>query len=313
MKTILITLAALTMMLHPLSALTNDGENSDTVVIELNNKSKILIYTQDKSDLKDLQQYDINKMIKDLNSALGSKKIEKIELEDENGKKYMKDTTIIIGDGGAKTKVKIGNMEFLVDVDDWDEFEDEWDEDLPVKKYDYIQEADKIDRTKHYFNIDFGLTNWLEGGSEFPDADGQLYTAHPWKSNYFALNSVNRTWIGGPLFLDWGGGISWYNWKMQDADVQINKGDDRIEFAEAPSDISGIKSKLTAPYVNVMMVPMLDFGQGRKKVKNLERGSVSFRTYKKQGLRFGVGGYAGYRTRWKNEICLQRRRQPPKG
>ena len=33
----------------------------------------------------------------------------------------------------------------------------------------------------------------------------------------------------------------------------------------------------------------------RKKVKNLERGSVSFRTYKKQGIRFGVGGYAGYR------------------
>ncbi len=40
---------------------------------------------------------------------------------------------------------------------------------------------------------------------------------------------------------------------------------------------------------------MLDFAKGRRKVKNLERGSISFRTYKKQGIRFGAGGYAGYR------------------
>jgi hypothetical protein len=275
------------------SATTLPDTAGDTVVIELNNRSKITIYTADRVALKDIEQYDLNKMIKDLNSALKSKKIEKIELEDENGKKYLRDTTIILGAGSsAKTKIEVGNMELLVDADDWDDLEDEFDNDLPVKRYHY--EEDAIDRTRHFFNIDIGLTNWMENGS-FPDENNQDYAVKPWGSWYIALNSVNRTWLTGPLFLDWGMGISWHNWKMQNPDQIIIKGDDNIELTEAPVIYSSIKSKLTAPYINVNMVPMLDFAKGRRRVKNLERGSVSFRTYKKQGVRFGVGGFAGYR------------------
>lgn len=292
MNKLIMVLTALVLFTYPLMGkATTDG--GDTVVIELNNKSKILVYTEDRVALKDLEQYDLNKMIKDLNTALRSSKIEKIELEDQNGKKYLKDTTIIFGEGkSAKTKIKIGNMELFVDADEWDDLEDEWDEDLPVKKYQYQEES--TDRTRHYFNVDFGLNNWMNGG-QFPDETDQQFAVKPWGSWYFALNSVNRTWISGPLFLDWGMGVSWYNWKMQDAATVIEKGTTGIEFNPAPVTHNSIKSKLTVPYLNVTMVPMLDFAKGRRKVKNLERGSVSFRTYKKQGIRMGVGGYAGYR------------------
>ncbi|MEQ8472711.1 MAG: hypothetical protein RIC35_16085 [Marinoscillum sp.] len=295
MKTIITACIALAMLMSPGLVQANDGSEGDTVVIELNNKSKILIYTADRVALKDLEQYDLNKMVQDLNDALGSKKIEKIELEDKNGKKYLKDTTIVLGEGNAKTKIKIGNMELLVDAEDWDELEDEFDEDMPVRKYDYEERS--IDRTRHYFNVDIGLNNWMEGSS-FPDAENQPYTVRPWGSWYFGLNSVNRTWVSGPLFLDWGLGVGWYNWKMQDANIVAEKGPQNIEFIDATvanPNVTGIKSRLTAPYVNVQFVPMFDFAKGRRRVKNLERGSVSFRTYKKQGIRFGVGGYAGYR------------------
>lgn len=264
----------------------------DTVIIELNNKSKIIVYTEDRTALKDLEQYDINKMIKDLNTALKSNKIKKIELEDINGNKYLKDTTIVVGTGnGAKTKIKIGNMELFVDADDWDDLGDEFDEDLPIKKYE--TEQDPKTRTSHYFNIDIGLNNWMENGS-FPDENNQPYAVKP-MSWYFAMNSGNKSWISGPLFMDWGMGVSWYNWKMQDADQLITKGETQIVMETAPATYTSLKSRLSAPYINVTMVPMLDFAKGRKKVKNLERGSVSFKTYKDQGIRFGVGGYAGYR------------------
>lgn len=294
MKAIVTTLLAVVLCAIPKTSQASSTQG-DTVVIELSNKSKILIYTEDKEALKDMEQYDINKMIADLNKALSSKKIEKIELEDENGKKYMKDTTVILGDGEVKTRIKIGNLELMVDADDWDDVGDEFDEDLPVRRYQY--EEKPIDRTNHYFNVDFGMNNWLDGG-KFPDAEGQPYTVKPWGSWYFAINSVNRTWISGPLFLEWGGGFSWYNWKMEDADIVITKGDDNIEFSDVRDsnpDISGIKSRLTVPYINLSFVPMLDFAKGSRKVKNVERGSVSIKTYKKQGIRFGLGGYAGYR------------------
>ena len=40
---------------------------------------------------------------------------------------------------------------------------------------------------------------------------------------------------------------------------------------------------------------MFDFAQGRRKVDAIERGAFRFKRSKKQGFRFGVGGYAGYR------------------
>ncbi|MFT4834754.1 MAG: hypothetical protein ACJAVY_001697 [Marinoscillum sp.] len=267
--------------------------DGDTVVIELNNKSKVVVYTEDREALRDLQRYDINEMIKDLNTALRSSKVEKIELQDANGEKYLKDTTLIFGDNSAKTKIKVGNMELLVDADDWDELEDEFDdEDLPIRRFQYEEES--IDRTQNFFNVDIGLNNWMQG-STFPDETNNAYAVKPWGSWYIGLNSVNKTWITGPLFMEWGMGVSWYNWKMQESNTLIEKGADRIEFNPTPATYNSSMSKLSVPYINISMIPMLDFAQGKRKVKNLERGSVSFRTYKKQGLRFGVGPYAGYR------------------
>ncbi|XOV94334.1 MAG: hypothetical protein ACFHWX_06440 [Bacteroidota bacterium] len=280
------------LFLIPGMAIAN-SDPSDTVVIELTSKSKIVIQTEDREELSKLENYDINKMIKDLNSALGSKKVEIYEFEDSTGQKYLKDTTIVFGDKEVKTSIKIGNMELLIDAEDWDELEDEFDdESIETRKYSFEEES--IDRTKNSFNIDLGLTNWMENGS-FPDATGQNYTVKPWASWFVGLNSVNKTWIGGPMFIEWGGGINWLNWKMQDTDILVSKDSANITFEPVDPALNTIKSKLSATYLNVNLVPMFDFSQGRRKVKNIERGSVTFRKYDKQGIRFGVGMYAGYR------------------
>lgn len=292
MKTILTTLLTYTFMLHGSTAI---AAESDTVIIELSNKSKLVIYTEDRDELGKLEAYDINKMIKDLNDALDSKKIKKIELTDESGKKYLKDTTIVFGDDNAKTRIQIGNLELLIDADEWNDNDDPFEDDMKddnVKKYSYKEKSTK--RTKDNFNIDIGFNNWIEGGS-FPDSDNQPYTLKPFGSWYIGLNNTYKTWITGPLFLEWGFGASWYNFKLQDSDYMISKGETQIEITEAPVTYNTTKSRLSVPYANVTIVPMFDFAKGVRRVDNTEKGNFTLRAYKKQGVRFGVGMYAGYR------------------
>ena len=278
----------------------NQGkQQSDTVVIQLDNNSKIIIYTKDKADLKDLESFDINKMIRDLNKSLDKKETNYLELSD-NGDKYRNDTSYVYNDGNQSARIRIGGIQLEVDdmdwsdPDDWEDLEDRWDREDDFRKYSYIDH--KIDRTDNNFNIDLGTNNWLERDYQFPQDNNRNYSVRPWGSWYVGLSSINKTWIGGPLFLDWGFGVSFYNWKMEDPNYQVIKGIDSVQFVlPTNTDINPQKSKLAASYINFQMVPMFDFAQGRRKVNAFEKGSMRIKRYRHDGIRFGVGGYAGYR------------------
>ncbi len=267
----------------------------DTVVIELDNDSKIIIYTKNKADLRDIENYDINKMIRNLNKELKGSNVEYIELEDKDGNVYKNDTTVAYIDEDDVVRIRIRGLEILVDenaVDDWDDFEDRWDDDSEFKKYTYIEKPRK--RTQNFFNFEFGMSNWLEDG-KYPNRNDEPYSVRSWGSWYWGLNFINRTQVAGPLFLDWGFGFTWFDHKMQNNGTIISKGDDNIEFTPADPALDPIKSKLTASYVNFNLVPMFDFAKGQRRVKSYERGGVKIKNYRKEGIRFGVGGYVGYR------------------
>ncbi|WP_258105199.1 hypothetical protein [Marinoscillum sp. MHG1-6] len=292
MKKTAIFIAVLFTALGSFAFTTKDILASDTVIIELSAGSKIIIYSDNREELKGLERYDINQMIRDINEALESKKIQKIELTDENGQSYSKDTTIIIGDGQAKTSIKIGNMELLIDADEWEEDEEDhnffWD--------DFDKEDDNDNRrTSNSFNVDIGLNNWMAGG-KFPDADNSPFTVKPFGSWYIGLNSSYSTWVTGPLYLDWGFGVSWNNYKLQDSDYIFTKGANEIELQPTPAEYQTIKSRLSVPYVNVNFVPVINLTNGQRPHSKWKDGFNFDRDeYKNQGLRFGLGGYAGYR------------------
>ncbi len=287
----------------------------DTILIELGQNSRIILVVKDQKDLEMIQNYDINKMLKDLKITIDSSadEVNYLQISDESGTRYLKDTTIIINDGSEpvwRGEINIGNKRLDVKTDDWEDLEDEFEEDLEVKKYSYVENHKP--RTKHSVNVELGMNNWLENG-EFPNNNNRQYSVRPWGSWYLALASVHKSQVGGPLFVEWGFSASMYNWKFEDDGTILTKTDDDIEFAPAPAGVDPVKSKLAAYYLNATFVPMLDFGQGTRKVKSYERGSVRYTSYKKRGIRIGAGGYAGYRLGSSTKVVTENSKDKERG
>ena len=132
-------------------------------------------------------------------------------------------------------------------------------------------------RTKDEFRIELGLNNFLQNG-QFPDQTNELYTLKPAGSRYVSLGKMYLSHLGGPLYVEWGGSVSWYNFRFQDPSVRINHTETGTEFyQETAPEVTPIKSKLTVSYVNAEIVPVVKFGSNRNK------------------MRVGAGVYGGYR------------------
>jgi len=165
-------------------------------------------------------------------------------------------------------------------------------------EHNYLKERKTKYRkgTHNHFKIDLGINNYLEN-NDFPDANNALYSVKPFGSWYVALNAIHKTNIAGPLFVDWGGGFSWYNFKYENTDTRITKTNNGVVFDKDPRDINPIKSKLSASFINVSFVPLLDFGYSER-THNYWRfpdGDIEIDFRRKYGFKIGFGGYAGYR------------------
>lgn len=276
MKSISITTTFVVLALFCLVAPTHAQESmaQDTVVINFGNESKIIIYLNDKSDLETLVQYDVNAMLQDLNIQIqeGEGDIKYLRIEDPSGERYLVDTTIIIEDPNTLSKY------------DDDESETDTTED-PIK-------IKKRSKSKHAFNIELGLNNYFEDGN-LGATHSENYAVKPFGSWYVGLTSKMKTHVGGKLYLEWGGGVSWYNFKMENTAMRIFKAEDGIIFQESQADIKSLKSKLTATYINVSLVPLLDFGRDGKYDPFNFLGD--FGNYNKKSFRVGFGPYIGYR------------------
>lgn len=278
---------------------------TDTIVLEFGNNSKILILIEDPSDLKSLQSYDINQMLSDLAVSIDSAEedVDYLTIEDNQGDRYLRDTTIVVRNRNSNrnearnrngVNIKVGNYE--ISADSFEDIEDEL-EDLDHLEFSDYKKSEHIERrswgTRHSFNVEFGLNNWLQDG-EFPDATNAQYTIKPWGSWYLGLASTHKTSIAGPLFIEWGGHLSWFNWKFDDTNTRIIKEETEVVFS-SDNSVNGIKSKLSATYINAHLVPMFDFSYGSRQVKKIEKGSIRVTKYKRRGFRIGGGVYGGYR------------------
>ena len=143
--------------------------------------------------------------------------------------------------------------------------------------------------THNHFDIDLGLNNWLEDGS---NPSGSAYEVKPWGSWYIALKSINDTHAGGKFHLLWGPEVSFYSFKFQDASTRLIRDDQGVEFVNESID-NARKSKLEVIYLSFSAVPMLQFGKDHGH-SHWDHGDFSFGS-NSGGFRVGLGAYAGYR------------------
>lgn len=257
----------------------------DTVIIRLSDQEEIKIISNSGNELEQLSQYDLNKIIKELNdkSQQDSEESVVIIMEDESGTRYMLDDESDTEDENSSFENKLERLERELDrLNERIEDDEEGNEEVQFNKKE-------PKRTSSSFIMEFGLNNYLMD-DQFPDVNNELYAVNPLTSWYVSLGSMNSTHVLGPLSLDWGANVSWYNFKFDNERTRVLKTNEGVLFYEDPStDFEAIKSKIVVPYINISLVPMFVFG------KNRSSDWEPFSYHENDGFRFGLGAYAGYR------------------
>lgn len=258
---------------------THAQTKTDSVIINVGEKSRVIFAIGDKADLQTLKQYDFQAVVNDL--------VAKLEKQDSSHLEKPADSYL------KTTEQPVANTEPQRE-EDWDR---SWDD--RRRERDRERQDDNLvsvtktrryygRRTYHSFNFDIGTNNFVTPNNSFPNQNNELYSVRPWGSWYVGINSTERTRLARKFFLEWGVGVSWYNFKFENDQIRISKDPSGVIFSQDTRDVDFVKSKLTATYLNASMVPLLDFG-GRN------RHALLFDNDRGSSFRIGVGPYAGYR------------------
>ncbi|RLD21736.1 MAG: hypothetical protein DRI71_08485 [Bacteroidetes bacterium] len=233
----------------------------DTVILKFGNNSQIVIYVDNKEDLEELTQYDINKILEDLNLEVNnlSDSVQVLEIKDETGEKYLKDTTVVYKVEPTTT---------------WE------DNDEDKKRYRYYP------RSRFDFVFDVGLNNYLEDG-KFP-VGSKPYSLMPLGSWYWNLGPSYKVHLFGPVFVDMAITAALNVYRFDDARSRFSADENGVNFYLDSANVSYKKSKLSTWHLQGKIVPMFAFGS------NHRRGWRLWNNIDK-GFRIGAGVYGGYR------------------
>ncbi len=187
------------------------------------------------------------------------------------------------------------------------EIEDDWDRDWRDRRRrsrssEYFERHDH--GTLKSLNFEYGFANFLSDG-DFPSSS-DLFQVKPIGSTFVGLTWNHTSYVSGKLYIDWGGGLSWYNYKFENAAARLDPTGGELNFFEANDISSAIKSKLKVTYLNFTAVPMIDFSGGKRLVRQFEEDDVRISLSRKRGFRIGLGGYIGYRISQKAKYIYKR-------
>ena len=246
----------------------------DSVVIEFGKAGRIVILVESLADFEKLKGMNINQIIAELgvqeNKATGE--VTLVELHKKDGSV---NEVVRVYENGAETEVRVGRMRVYVD---------ESGADTKVKFETDAKKEDNPNFSTH-FNLDLGINNFLQKGS-FPTSD-QPYATKGWGSWNVGLNWMGSQRLSDRLRWNFGLGFQWYNFKFENRDFQAVRGRDQIGFVER-TDVTGVKSKLSASYLTAMTLLKANLGQDKDK-----------------GLSLAVGPYIGYRLGGRSKLVYE--------
>lgn len=236
----------------------------DSVVIEFGKAGRIVIIVESLADFEKLKGMNINQIIAELgvqeNKATGEVTLVELHKKDGSVKEVVR-----VYENGAETEVRVGRMRVYVD---------DSGENTKVK-IDSNPKDEDHPAFKTHFTLDLGVNNFLQKGS-FPTSD-QPYATKGWGSWNVGLNSMGSLRLSEALRWNFGLAFQWYNFKFENRDFQAVRGRDQIGFVER-TDVTGVKSKLSASYLTAMTLLEVNLGKDKDK-----------------GLTLAAGPYIGYR------------------
>jgi len=236
----------------------------DSVVIEFGKAGRIVITVQSTEDFEKLKLMNINQIINELgvkeNKETGEVTLVEIRKKDGSVKEVVR-----VNENGMETEVRLGRLSVLVDESGLD----------TKVKIETDPKEKKDSPFKTNFTLDFGVNNFLQKGS-FPTSD-QPYATKGWGSWNVGLNSMASLRLSEALRWNFGLAFQWYNFKFENRDFQAVRGQDQISFVER-TDVTGVKSKLSASYLTAMTLLEVNLGKNKDK-----------------GLTLAAGPYIGYR------------------
>ena len=236
----------------------------DSVVIEFGKAGRIVIMVESLADFEKLKGMNINQIIAELgvqeNKATGE--VTLVELHKKDGSV---NEVVRVYENGAETEVRVGRMRVYVD---------ESGADTKVKFETDAKKEDNPNFSTH-FNLDLGINNFLQKGS-FPTSD-QPYATKGWGSWNVGLNWMGSQRLSDGLRWNFGLAFQWYNFKFENRDFQAIRGQNEISFVER-TDVTGVKSKLSASYLTAMTLLEVNLGKDKDK-----------------GLTLAAGPFIGYR------------------
>lgn len=256
----------------------NKGSLNDSIIVRFGNKTRMVIYGENKKELEKILKYDLNALLKDLKIRLDSTQQDTtLIVEEFSGNDYLKNKPDLADDknyvriGGRGLRIKNGNKSVTIEqgtVTASDEGDSGSFEKIGRAAKMYVPSWGSSPRKG--FNVSLGLNTYGSNTpmmtSANPSGENAMPDLKPWGSRYISLGYVASTTVAtgqkARLHLDFGIDFSWYNLMFQD-NLKIEKSTDMIDFKQPldaqnnPIDLK--KSKLTVPYVNLSFMPTLSF------------------------------------------------------
>lgn len=250
----------------------------DTLMMKFGEQSHLLFLIDGEKDLYRIQQYNLNAMVDDISIGVDTTNGDSfISISDPSGEKYLKTNY-------KEISSKEHSSSSIWDKDITEHRKNNDDEKSKSKNF---RLRDKGIRS--FTNIELGFNNYLQNDA-LPE--GEDYRLKPFGSYTLGVNFIGKTNVLGPLFLEWGPGLSYHQFRMEEPSFRIRKDADQVAF-EQIQGVEALKSQFNATYINFSLMPSIDLGWfgGKKK----RRFYGDWRGYSSRSVRMGLGGYAGYR------------------
>lgn len=267
MKKYLFTLCLMALVQIAYAVQSDTLPAKDSVIVEFGNSGKIIMIVDNKEDFERLKAMDVNQIIRELDLELDQESGETtiVELKHKDGHKEI----VKIHEDGPETRVYVGRWRVIVD-DSGNKTQ------VKVESGPKKKKEDPDFRT--YFNMDVGVNNYFENNSV--PGERAMHGVKGWGSWNVGINWMASQKLRKGRYWDFGLGVQWYNFKLENRNYQVVNGDEGIEFINR-TDVNGFKSKMSASYLTALTLLRWDFGRMNDNGRD--------------GLRVAIGPYAGYR------------------